>query len=87
MHICVAGNKTEGAYFKYVTEGCRHVAERCVTLTPISSENLCRFGQQVSSSDGSILEVCDQGADLHVVRRCANFNRNRRVYRSSRIHI
>ena len=74
MHICVAGDKTEGAYFKYVTEGCRRTQRRAVLLLHLfQAENLCRFGQQVSDSDGSVLEVCDQGADLHVVRRCANF--------------
>ena len=38
------------------------------------AENLRRFGQQVSDSDGSVLVARNRGADLHVVRRCANFN-------------
>lgn len=38
------------------------------------AENLCKFGQQVSDYDGSVLAARDRGADLHVVRRCANFS-------------
>ena len=64
-----------GAYLKYVTEGLQaHIAERCVTLSLVQSENLCRFGQQVSDSDGSVLVARNRGDDLHVVRRCANFS-------------
>ena len=43
-------------------------------LRLFQAENLCRFGQQVSDSDGSVLVARDQGADLRVVRRCAIFN-------------
>lgn len=37
------------------------------------AKNLRRFRQQVSDSDGSVLVARDRGADLRVVRRCANF--------------
>ena len=64
-----------GAYLKYVTEGCRRTQRRDMLLLRLfQAEKLCRFGQQVSDSDGSVLVARNRGADLHVVRRCANFN-------------
>ena len=64
-----------GAHLKYVTEGCRRTQRRDMLLLHLfKAENLRRFGQQISDSDGSVLVARNRGADLHVVRRCVNFN-------------